>query len=152
VSQQVLHDKDPSLLKGAEHRPTFRSPSSVMVTSSYKWKNSWVGRKTVNNQSSLSDSDPIIWRILARKRLTCSGKNLHVLGKWLSGVPASLHNGHFQGWEGRNFRLLRLPELRCSCDAADLMALILFPPKWHLLIAITMEMNSQTCDKNVWFW
>jgi hypothetical protein len=33
MSQQVWHDKDPSLLKGAEHRPKFCSPSPVMVKS-----------------------------------------------------------------------------------------------------------------------
>jgi hypothetical protein len=40
VSQQVLHNKDPSLLKAlsAEHRPKFCSPSPVMVTSTYKRK------------------------------------------------------------------------------------------------------------------
>jgi hypothetical protein len=37
VSQQVWHDKDPSLLKGPEHKPKFCSPSPVMVTSPYKW-------------------------------------------------------------------------------------------------------------------
>ena len=41
VSQQVWHDKDPSLLKGPEslaYRLKFCSPSSVMMTSPYKWK------------------------------------------------------------------------------------------------------------------
>jgi hypothetical protein len=40
VSQQVWHDKDPSLLKGhlsAEQRPKFCSPSPVQVTSPFKW-------------------------------------------------------------------------------------------------------------------
>jgi hypothetical protein len=35
----------------SEHRPKHCCPSPAMVTSPYKWKISWTGRKTVNNQS-----------------------------------------------------------------------------------------------------
>jgi hypothetical protein len=36
MSQQLWHDKNPSLLKGHEHRPKFCSLSPAMVTSPYK--------------------------------------------------------------------------------------------------------------------
>jgi hypothetical protein len=38
VSEQVRHNKDPSLLKCPEHRPRFSSPSPATGTSSYRWK------------------------------------------------------------------------------------------------------------------
>jgi hypothetical protein len=55
VSRRVWHDKDPSLLKSAERRPKFCSPSPVKVTSLYKWNilerdvKQWI-----NNQSKHS--------------------------------------------------------------------------------------------------
>jgi hypothetical protein len=41
-----------SKVLSAEHRPKFCTTSPVMVTSPYKWKISWAGRKTINNQST----------------------------------------------------------------------------------------------------
>jgi hypothetical protein len=55
VSQQVWHDKDPSLLRSkalsAEHRPKFCSPSPAIMKSSYEWKILERDVKTINNQS-----------------------------------------------------------------------------------------------------
>jgi hypothetical protein len=51
VSHKVWYDKDPSLLKGAEHRPNFFSPFTDIGDVSIQVKNSSAGRKTVSNKS-----------------------------------------------------------------------------------------------------